>query len=83
MVFKKEVFTQYNDVLSWLEEKNLGDPTGAHFIKKHNFDIVAEAFRIPANFVEYLIENKAINIITKDEKKIIEFYFKLYRKQMN
>jgi hypothetical protein len=83
MALKKDVFARYNDVISWLEGKKLGDPTATDYIKKHNLDIVAEAFKKPASFVEYLIENKEINTITKEEKKIIEFYFKLFQKRMN
>jgi len=83
MALKKDVFAKYNDVISWLEGKNLGDPTVTHYIKKHNLDIVAEAFKKPVNFIEYLLENKEINTITKEEKKIIEFYFNLFRKRMN
>jgi hypothetical protein len=83
MALKKDVFAKYNDVISWLEGKKLGDPTVTHYIRKHNLDIVAEAFKKPVNFVEYLVENKDIKTITKEEKKIIEFYFNLFRKRMN
>jgi hypothetical protein len=83
MVLRQDVFAQYNDVISWLEQKRTGDPTIAHYIIKHNLDIVAEAFKKPVNFVEYLLENSNINIITREEKEIIEFYFKLFRKRMN
>jgi hypothetical protein len=83
MVPRQEVFAQYNDVLSWLEQKKLGDPNATNHIIKYNLDIVAEEFKKPATFVEYLVENNNINIITDEEKKIIEFYFTLFRKRMN
>ena len=83
MALKQEVFNQYSDVISWIEEKNLDDPIATQYVKKHNLDIVAEAFKKPVNFIEYLLEDKEINTITKEEKKIIEFYFKLFRKRMN
>jgi hypothetical protein len=83
MVPRQDVFAQYNDVLSWLEQKKLGDSNATHHIIKHNLDIAAEEFKKPAIFVEYLVENNNINIITDEEKEIIEFYFELFRKRMN
>jgi hypothetical protein len=83
MVLRQDVFAQYNDVLSWLEQKKLVDPNATHHIIKHSLDIAAEEFKKPATFVEYLVENNNVSIITDEEKKIIEFYFKLFRKRMN
>ena len=83
MALRQDLFTKYNDVISWLEHKKLGDPTAVQYIKKHNLNIVAEAFKKPVNFVEYLVENDDIKAITIEEKKIIEFYFKLFRKRMD
>ena len=82
MALRQDLFTKYNDVLSWLEHQKLGDPNAIHYIKEHNLNIVAEAFKKPVNFVKYLIENNDIKTITKEEREIIEFYFKLFRKRM-
>jgi hypothetical protein len=74
---------KYKDIIEWLEHKAIQDPENTERMVQSNIQIVSLAFNKPYDYVDRLVHRKGLDELTKDEKKIIEFYFKLFRKRMN
>jgi hypothetical protein len=75
--------TRYKDVIEWLENKSITDPEKTEQIIESNIQFVSTAFGKPYSYVDSLVYNKSYNELSPEENKIIEFYFKMYRRRMN
>ena len=76
------MFTQYNDVIQWLEKKTVTEPEKTEQIVNSNIDMVSSAFGKPRAYINNLVNKNSFEGISKEEEKILNFYFKLFRKWM-
>jgi len=74
--------TRYKDVIEWLENKAITDPEKTEEMIVSNIHFVSTAFGKPYSFVDNLVHKKSFDELSPDENKIIEFYFKMYRRRM-
>ena len=76
------LLAQYNDVIQWLENKAITEPDKTEHIINTVIDIVAAAFSKPRECVINITKRKNFDGISEEEEKILNFYFRLFRKWM-
>jgi hypothetical protein len=83
MTTVQQVFDEYSDVLSWLENLKVTDPSLAEEIISASVDLAASAFDKPFHHIDELVRRSDFSKITPDEKKIMIFFLKLCGKRMH
>lgn len=76
------MFSKYSDVIEWLEKESITEPDKIDHIINTVTDMVAAAFSKPRQCVINLSKRESFDSISREEGKILNFYFKLLRKYM-
>jgi hypothetical protein len=70
----------YQDIIEWIKEQEIAEPDKFASIKSYNINLVASAFGKSNAFVSNIVEKENFSDLSAEERKIVDFYFRLFRK---